>query len=221
MEQKKFGVSDLKFDEKGELIDGQHRLLAVIKSKTYQTFICQYNWPRNEIGNIDSNFVRTATQVARSEYKINRASRKMAIARGLYSTVGEKLSNYEIIALYEKYKNEIEAICALSKKPLDAAIHALPFVKALIKYPEREKDIKAAFTAFVNMSFTLERENGMKKYLHFWMQKKNNSAGPGFASRKMLYDKMANALAAYLLDQKIDYLTAAKKDPFELEIDLI
>lgn len=56
-------IGSLSFDEHGHLIDGQHRLLAIIESGITAKFVCVHNLPEESFAAFDCGYRRKASQV--------------------------------------------------------------------------------------------------------------------------------------------------------------
>lgn len=72
------------FDIDGDLINGQHRLHAVVKSGTTQQFLVTRNFPVNASPNIDNGATRTAGDVLCME-KVQDSTKIAAILRRFYA----------------------------------------------------------------------------------------------------------------------------------------
>ena len=101
----------IRFDQKGNLMDGQHRLLACVQSDTpFQTFVL-YNVPEEARDTIDTNAVRTASDTLTMEGAkfatitpavvrwLIQAKRGNGIARAMNSAERLKLTTQEVKAV--------------------------------------------------------------------------------------------------------------------------
>src|SRR6185503_5365241 len=64
-----FNGETVKFSKEGFLLDGQHRLKAIIDSGTTQTLIVVYGLDMKSQATIDRNIVRKFSDTLRMEYK--------------------------------------------------------------------------------------------------------------------------------------------------------
>jgi len=214
-----WGLSILIFSESGELVDGQTRLNAVIKSGKPQKFISLYGWPEDQICNIDGGQNRSRSQVAKAERGIKNANKIMAVVCGIEMICEQSrvIINSESITLYDKYGELAEDLFAIvsPSSSLGAAIHIIPFARAIITMPEKEYEIKEALRKTVDLDFSENRMSGLRLYYR-WAIERGFSRGGG-SVRRDAYLRCCRAILAYLNEQKIDKLFAKKTDPFPYE----
>lgn len=111
----RFDGSTLKVSPSGRLLDGQHRLLAVVQSKRTIEFLVVYNVADDAMENIDRNRVRSIGDLLRINLGIQYATWIAAIVRtiarietGYDATSGPRMTYGETQELYERFKTEID-----------------------------------------------------------------------------------------------------------------
>ncbi|HET8687537.1 MAG TPA: hypothetical protein VFM18_12870, partial [Methanosarcina sp.] len=109
-------ISDaLKFDKNGNLIDGQHRLHAVIAANKAVKFAIVRNYEPEAAQVLDIGCKRTASDIAALQGK-NISPKIFTVLRNLImsgsetanSTVQQVTTEHDLIALYELVHNEID-----------------------------------------------------------------------------------------------------------------
>lgn len=79
----RFNGEPMKVSETGRLLDGQHRLYAIIKSKTTQVVLVVFGLPDDVFSTIDGGIKRSPTDVGRSG-ELRHPNKSMAGARRLH-----------------------------------------------------------------------------------------------------------------------------------------
>lgn len=95
------------FYEGGDIADGQHRLWAIIESKTTQKFFIVRNLPREAGLNIDTGLGRTLVDNARiSGVDTELSNELISVCRAIHEGVrsGKAMSNAQRLALVERYR---------------------------------------------------------------------------------------------------------------------
>lgn len=103
----------IKIDRNGNLIDGQHRLLAVIKSQIVVAFYVAYGVDKDAFLTIDTGSNRTAGNIMHVAGEID-ANKKAALVRNLIKLRAHlfkfPLSHASVSAIYSAYTNESSLI---------------------------------------------------------------------------------------------------------------
>jgi hypothetical protein len=123
------------FYEDGELADGQHRLWAVIESKTSVEFFVQRGVPRDVALNIDTGFGRDLVDNAHIS-KYDGYITKQGIGTAIFMHRGKRipdkvLSNAERLVLLEKYAKHVEF--ADSFTPQKKIVSSIPIRAAVAR----------------------------------------------------------------------------------------
>ena len=212
-------LSILLFDKDGGLLDGQHRLEAVVKSGLPQMFVVIYNWPNDSVIALDNGQNRSAGQVLKSERPdAVSTNRIIAMCSGIeYISSGERgsvLLNYEKVDLYDKYGKLATEVLSRLNGPLKTGLHGIAFCKAILKYPEKTNEVFEAMRKLNELDFSEPKMQGLKLYFNYVVVKGASKGGGDV--RKNSYLRCARALQAYLDGQCIDKLYCPKEDPFKL-----
>lgn len=108
-------VSDpLKFNERGDLFDGQHRLHAVIEANIAVPFVVLFGYPSESMSCVDLGAGRNVSDVAKIEgidMGLNKAAIVMAMATdyGAGSTIsGESFTLQQRIDFYQEHKEVVD-----------------------------------------------------------------------------------------------------------------
>jgi hypothetical protein len=216
MKNCEWGTSILIFDEDSELLDGQNRLAAVIKSDTKQQFVILNGWPTNECIYLDNGQARTRSQIAISERGAKNANKAMSIVCSLENPMQNNtgLLNAEAMRLYDKYRHIADAVLDAGHGPLHAAVHLVAFARAILVFPEKEQEILDALAKTTDLLSNVEdRMWGLKLYYQ-WAIVRGFSRG-GQSIRKEAYLRCGRAIMAYLNNEKLTKLYAPKEDPIK------
>jgi len=207
-------LSILLFDKDGNLVDGQTRLAAVVKTGLAQWFVCISSWPREEEIAVDNGQNRSRSQVAQAERGVSNASLRLAMATGIeHITEGVyPMTNLEALACYDKHEPIIEKVCSLLRKPMSTSVIGIPFCRALLARPEDETKIIEALEKLMSLEFASARMSGLKLFYQWAVVRRFAAGGTKF--RAETYLRCARALEAYLNDERIGKLYLPKSDPF-------
>lgn len=216
MRNEQWKLSIIIFDEDGKLIDGQHRLIAVIDSGLPQYFAVVTGYPCNSEVTLDNGQVRSRAQVLKAERGVKngtaRASMAGALEFGVTSTSYGKYSNLESVVLHDKYKDIIDSCFEAAGKDRRTAILLIPFARAIKRYPELKDKILKGLKCCVEMDFAEPASKSLKLFYQ-WYTMINRQGGSDV--RTKIYMKGARALEAYLNDEVLSVVKAPKVDPFE------
>lgn len=115
------------FNKQGELIDGQHRLYAVIDAGKTVQFYCTYNAEDNCILNIDNGMPRSTHQTGQI-LGLNTDKFTLAITRALLldlknpTKTNRNIEGVKILEMFESYRESI--IFAKGESPKTAILYA-------------------------------------------------------------------------------------------------
>lgn len=115
--------SPIRFNAKGELVDGQHRLWAVIESDTTQQFLVVRNVPDQAFLTMDTGRKRTFSDVLSIEYPelpnvlqvaaaariIYRFSEKEHSLSGVSAGQGRNIANKTLLEYFREHQDEVVA----------------------------------------------------------------------------------------------------------------
>ena len=217
------------FSESGELLDGQHRLHAVILSGIPDWFNCV-------VGDIDplsvdANAVRTQGDVmkyAAREGIIDMqdfVKKSGTAARNIHCGAWDNpmryatLTNADYPELFNKYRDAIMMIRerGLFTAPLTKAHIYGAFGRAWIYHEDRRGEIEDAAKAFSEMNCPTGRYSPIKKLIDSEVRC-DALAKKGKHPRTVFYLKAANAIQKFLDREELKRnLYAASEDPFPIE----
>ena len=213
MKEGSWKLSDIKFDENGNLVDGQHRLLAVIESDAVVKFAVITGWPSDSTDTLDNNQPRTKSQVVSAERGIKNGRVIMSLVTGMeFGTEPRLILNSEALSSYDTYGDIANEVYKTMDGKFKAAMHGLAFARAIIKYPNRKKEILEAAVKMCSFQFEEKRMSGLKLYSRLVL---------GFTHMKRLdradaYMRCARGIIGYLNDEDLGKLCLPKEDPFKI-----
>lgn len=218
MNEGKWNLSIILIDTDGMLVDGQHRLAAVVKSGKDQRFVVISNWPKDNVLTLDNGSNRTRSQSLKySTPEMKHTNKKAAIAVGIENiTKDERITNTEAVDLYNKYHDVVDQLIDIQADPFRGAIHAIAFARAIVYLPWTRSDVVEAFRKMCDYDFSEPRMSGLKLYARLVSQSSVSSGGASV--RKELYLRCANALHSYLHNRELNQLRIPANDPFPVEV---
>lgn len=159
------------FNNKGELIDGQHRLNAVVLAeKGCWMYVARYveDIPTTKTMPFDTQTPRTASDLSEIPKKILEVARCMLLGADINHRVASSAT--EVIEFAEKHMNLINHVCDLSKThakfrssaPIKAAVALL-----CIANPTEEEDILEQFRMYVSMNGIHEMWPSVSAFLRY------------------------------------------------------
>lgn len=157
-----FNPEPITFDEDGNLLDGQHRLWAIVESGTTQRFVVARNVSREAALNINTGLSRKFQDNARIAGKGDYSTALAACARGIeYGKKVKHQSFAETLVVIEKHKTP--ALFALNHGPKTNASHMrTSFVAAAIGrawYHEPDKERLAHFGTVAEQGYSDSSED--------------------------------------------------------------
>lgn len=125
-------------DSRGQLIDGQHRLHAIILSNTLQNLMVCTGCPPENIQIIDTGSPRSTQDTLRiAGVKIKNLAKIVATTRAMFTGIDGlhgAHSNDLIQRCIEKHGDLIQEVCSLTGKDMNYAAMNGPICKAVIYY---------------------------------------------------------------------------------------
>ena len=206
------------FDENGLMIDGDHRMNAVMGHGKPVDFVVLYGYnPKSSI-TFDNGRSRTGADALAHEFpEMLKSSRVQSIVRacegGLSSTGAQwmRLMNTEFIVAYNKWKPCVDIFLPISTgKGYDvrSAIVAA-FCRALNKNPDWEELLLTGLTAYAELKFTEQLEP-----FRLLRKAADNLKGQGSSAIRQLYGKTCSAILAYCRNQPVTRLMMPVVEPF-------
>jgi len=216
MTEKSWGISIIIFDEDGELIDGQTRLAAVIRSGIPQTFACVTGWDRAGCIYLDNGQPRTRSQVAKAERNVKDGHKVMSMVCAIEDPTMKKhqisILNSEALKYYDKYGKVCEEILDISRgSKFGAAVHLVSFARCVILYPRTREDILTALNKVKELDFSTRSMSGLKLYYR-WAIERGFSKG-GADMRREAYLRSARAIVGFIGDEEMQKLYCPTSDP--------
>lgn len=206
----------LAFDVDGRLIDGQHRLWAVVCAANRRPgikiqFWVSKGWDAENYQTIDNGVPRVAADLLKESRKVVSVATAMVLGHriggGNFARSGSgKLRESEMRDFIDEYREGIDwAIGALTTKQFSNATITAVFARAAIA----QKADRAKLLQFINLA--LEGGNGLQhpaSLLRKVMATKPKSS--------ILYRKLETALVAFLSDRNPQVLYGLDREQFQL-----
>jgi len=163
-----FNGQCITFDEDGNLIDGQHRLVAVSETdKTIEVLVTR-GVKSNAFKTIDTGKVRTAADVLSIEKApnynslasaINRIKNKFSQERRTSKNGTIKFSNSEILEFYNENKDELDEYLDFTTKLYMSEIKIVPPAVAAAMMFLLKRENARFYKSFIRELFTGNMEN--------------------------------------------------------------
>jgi hypothetical protein len=207
------------FNKQGELIDGQHRLLAVVKANVAVKFYCTFNAETSSQLLLDTATPRRLDQTAQI-MGMAATPTKIAIAKVLLLNIQDaKLNRFPcpdlVLSAFQKYE---QGITFASEKRNRLGINTA-FVRAAIARAYYHCEDTAKLDHFIEVldsGFSTESSDASIISLRNACIAKSISTD---AKKLSIYKKALFCLANYLQGKTSKQLMEAKTQPFLLEID--
>lgn len=210
-------ISDpIKFSVGGELVDGQHRLNAVIKSGLPQTFVIILGYPKESAEVLDQGKKRNARDIACIRgHKIGNVD--VSVVRMIYSMANNPTGNCHSPVLPSR---NVASLCAIYKDRLDFA-GSYSGKKNAIRY--------APVLASVFAAYPYENHQRLLEFLECWhsgVVVKGTGDNAAIALRNTLdilarsggrhvridaYGKAQSALKSFLSNKSLEHVRGTSK----------
>lgn len=206
------------FDHHGVLVDGQHRLWAVIESDTPTRFMVARDVDMGTQAVIDGALPRTMVDIMKLTYaREDVTAMQIAVAKALVSgqTHGV-LTRTEIIEAVDRYGDAIRfAVEAFPRKVRFVTVAPVMTVLARAWFTQDRERLKR-FAEVLSTGRSEEGEDAVI-ILRNWLLEKAPSRGTGGVGRQTaIYGKTERALASFMVGESVKILYAASSELFPL-----
>ena len=209
----KFNGDSIRFDEKGRLIDGQHRLSAIAKAGITIECIVVRGLSSDSVESIDMGRKRTVGDVLKMQYGIGMANAKAGLAKALYlpyqetspfalpSCSSSALTTHKIVQTYLTHRQAIDFVVAKrgnSSYPVSAIGSAI----ARAYYNENHEKLERFLTLLGTVTDCTERESAALRLRDYLLDVK----AKGVFGRAMFWENFSVAqatLQAFLKGRKM------------------
>ncbi len=209
------------FDVDGDLIDGQHRLRAIVEAGASIAMVVAENAPRDSIRGIDMGAQRNAAGILSMLHDHAPTVRAMAISNAMITGVrratASSLSKQEQAEFYLQHRSAVEyAIGLLPVTYRHCKRGQVGAVVARASYTVDAKIIER-FCSVLTAGVAVEPIDAVAILARDWLM--THAAMGGMASCVESYSKVARALDAYRRGEAIKKLYAAQTEPFPIKGD--
>jgi hypothetical protein len=211
----------LAFDPQGTLIDGQHRLYAVIEADTEVDFMVAFDADMSTQGVIDGSLPRTMVDVMRLAYdRTDVTTMDIAIAKALVENKTKGvLTRQETKQALDTHAAAIAyAVTAFPRKVRFVTIVPVLTVVARAFYSVDHTVLKRFCESLA--SGRISDDEASVLMLRNWLLEKAPRRGKGGVSqRSQIYGKTERALDAFVKGEHLSTLYAATQELFPLPIE--
>lgn len=201
-----FGVTHqgIAFDTKGHLIDGQHRLSAIVKSGCTIKMMVVRDAPSGTFTHIDAGLSRTAKDVLNSQGDLWVTTEHIAIARMLESDGNVRFASiarspFEIRQMVETHKNAIHFVLQHLNKRRVRNVTTAPVLAAVASayYVEMDRVRLVEFLTLLVSGVTVDPAvDGTVIRLRDWLH--SMSQNTSMPARMDVYLKAQRVIKAYM-----------------------
>lgn len=210
------------FDANGKLIDGQHRLSAIVESGASVGMIVYRNAAPESICVIDDNYTRSIQQtmkildgVAISNFEKATGTRMFLRAGGNYATSVTKTVLRDYL---RTHLADIRWVCLMfdaARAPgVRRAPVAAPVVRALVAGADRQR--LKEFVSVLAGGIATKQEHRIVIILRDWLTQTAMRSNSGGSAAATVYRKAERALQAFLNGERIKTLYEATSELFPL-----
>jgi hypothetical protein len=212
----------VQFDENGLLINGQHRLLAIIESGVTVDLLVVRGLPAKTIGVLDTGKPRNEADLLRMAGHTEATGRHVATARRMLLGFGhaqgtswsEVLTHSELCAFYVRHRKAVEfawSVCPRDRLPAPGRA-----VVGRAWYREEARDELERFGRVLDTGSQDPADSGavlLRKFLDDMRSKRQYGGSP---IQLRMYAKTQRALTAFLSGEPLRSLLEATAESFPL-----
>jgi hypothetical protein len=213
------------FDTKGALINGQHRLWAIIEAGVPVRLMVAYGVPEDATAVIDSGIIRTALDQLKLGHNITTTKTEVAIIKRLLrGTTPSQATTDEIKDGLTRHRDALNfAMAAFPRQVRGVTVVPVytPIVRAYYHAPDRSLLMRFCEALCEGSIDRSERREQAILMLRNWLltdtrqgSRVGNSGGVGQST--LVYQKTERALYAYLHDEILKTLYSASAELFPL-----
>ena len=207
------------FDVNGEMVSGQHRLLACIASGMRVHSLVFLNCPEQERRAIDQTYCRTVSDLAQLAHNDRVSSLVVATSRAMaYGWRGQRgrgFTHQEIYEFIERYREPLETVLQAVKKKVRGVTTA-PVLAAVARAAvgHQKTSIRKFCELLVDGMATAKCDKPAIQ-LRNWLLENASQPRGGMEWRSRIYRRTESAVSAYLTG-KGDAMVDAKSELFPL-----
>jgi len=203
------------FDTSGALIDGQHRLSALVRANRPLWFLVVTNVPRHTQLVIDDHLIRSVADFARWEMPGHKVSRiHVATARAMISGLSQQTSKRSRTVIYKFLRDHFGAI----EFATGIFARQIPYVSGAITFAifarasyTADHDRLRRFAQVLDDGMPHGESESAAVVIHRFIAERQ-----GQKNRAELYAKFERALAAFLRGELFKKAIATKEELFPL-----
>lgn len=212
----------LAFDKDGLLIDGQHRLMAILKAETPALLVVFRGMPRSSMLSVDENGPRNVADIygqVCGESSAVVTVNETATATAMYYSVdyvcsGRPLSKSFWISYINEHLDAIQFASQVFRAKGGVCHSAFRGVVARAWYTQDHERL-AQFAHVCATGFADRPEDYAAVALRQWYQANKKNTG-GNHGRSSLYRRAVMALQAFIREQPLKFVREANREAFKL-----
>lgn len=196
----------------GTIVDGQHRLHAIVRAGVPVEMLVTRNAPFTIQGVVDAGTVRNAEWSLRLGFGMDVGQSEVATARRIYNPFSNlKISNSELAHFFQQHEPAIRFAHSLFKERLKGVTTAQLYATvARAWYTQDRKRLVEFANVICNFTTHSDEDQAAIRLLKFL----STDNPPSKSSER--YGKIQNALRAFLAREPMLKLTAANSELFPL-----
>lgn len=212
-----FNNGSIAFDQDNVLLDGQHRLLAIIDSGVTVQMWVMYGMPRVGAAGMDIGATRDAADLAGYrglELMKDSAAIAKVVMQGLKSMSFGQISKPQILEFYLRHHEAIDFVSKRIQTRYGERVFIAPVKGTVARaFYHRPPERLERFLEVLG-SGIMERGDEAAVVLRNWLMSQVTVAGS--ALRTMIYAKTARAIEAFCKYEPLTKLYRCDVDPFPL-----
>jgi hypothetical protein len=210
------------FDPDDNLIDGQHRLNAIIKSGIGQWFLVATGVPREAVLGMDVHARRMdSEQIRVATDDLTPSRRDVAIARFMNACTESAILRSSLSGekLCEFLRRHREAIAFPQRHSTGSRTSAAPIEAAIAKsYYRHPHERLVEFMEILHSGIASNPADLAPATLHKWVHK-DAKLNRGGVARVEVYLRTCSAIMAFMARRPVSFIRPLKEDPFPLPKD--
>lgn len=213
------------FDNNGVLIDGQHRLWAVIESKTPTSFMVARGAETATQAVIDGSLPRTMVDTMKLAFGREVSANALSVAKALGTgkVKNTTMTRQEIARAYDDHREAIDFAMKVFTRKI-SGITTVPMYTVMARaFYSQDREKLTRFAEILTSGIVDPKDGGESSVLILrnWLLEKRPMRGTtAMAPSKAVYGKAERALEAFLQGEEVGILYAAKSELFPIPTEL-
>jgi len=210
------------FGPDGTLIDGQHRLWAIVEADTAIRMMVARGVPADAQAVIDDNLPRTAVDALKLRHNTPAKNVEVAIAKRIISDTihNSKPTRQEVIAVFTKHQPAIAFAASVFPRIIRGVTIAPVMTVIARAWYSHDRDRLARFAEILCTGRLESDTEDAALMLRNWLLEGAPVKKMGIGRDVAIYGKTERALSAFLHGDQIAHLYAATSELFPIPLEL-